>query len=152
MQVEPADNNIYLHSLNPYLPDMKEMLDVESMYPYLHATDPQCITHQERNQLEPYHNNRTLLVCKLVEKISKKGPKAIEAFIKALARSVEDGVNPGHGDLLEILQGRRRQLSPQVSSISLTTDGTSAKKAPEPKDKPATSTEIPVYTHMVDLN
>ncbi len=95
--------------LDQYLVEMQDKLNVRSMYGHLFSTKPQCLTQKEVNQLERYHNDKSQLVCKLVQFINRRGAGGVDGFLQALARSVDHGINPGYGDLLQILKDARRR-------------------------------------------
>ena len=79
-------------------------LDVDSMRIYLRAEEFLSDDDMEKLTPNPPHYVGSQIVETLVKIVKRKGERGLEKFLSALRKSVDDGYQPGHEELLELLK------------------------------------------------
>ena len=90
---------------------MRDLLDLDDLTLYLRAEG--VLTEDEMAKLDvvPPHNTPNKVIQTLACLIKQKGETGLEKFMSALRRSTEIGHQPGHLELLQILESQLKERS-----------------------------------------
>ena len=87
-----------------HLPQLVRLLNIESIRMYLIAEEFLSEDDMEKLTPNPPHYVGSQIVETLVKIVKRKGERGLEKFLSALRKSVDDGYQPGHEELLELLE------------------------------------------------
>lgn len=86
-----------------HLPEIKQLLDIDNILIYLRAVN--CLSENDIHKIEEAEkDNVDKAVHELARLVKKRGKTCLERFFKALRRSAHEENNPGHIELLAILE------------------------------------------------
>ena len=83
---------------------MRDLIDLDDLLIYLYA---ECLLTRddiEKLKVIPSYNTRNDVILKLADLIERKGEKGLVKFMSALRKSASQGYQPGHRDLLKLLE------------------------------------------------
>ena len=86
-----------------HLPEMVQLIDLSNLQVYL---APECLltpSDQDKLTVTPHHTKEDAIYT-LARLIQQKGSTGIEKFLSALRRSASSDNQPGHLELLQILE------------------------------------------------
>ena len=112
-------------TLYDHMEDVKRLLDVESVYPYLISAG--CITAEDVEYLKTFHYSKDRMMVEFSYLISKKRGRGLRAFMAALEQSSD---HPGHHELLTILQESIQRRREPVQHIEIVIAPPSAAQDP----------------------
>ena len=87
-----------------YLPRLVELLNIETLRVYLRAEAFLSDDDMEKLIPHPPHYVGSQIIETLVKLVKGKGKMGFKKFLSALKKSVDAGNQPGHEELLEILE------------------------------------------------
>ena len=87
-----------------HLPKLVELLNIDSLRVFLRAEEFLSDDDMEMLNPHPPHYVGSKIVETLVKLVRRKGQKGFKKFLSALRKSVDAGYEPGHEDLLNLLE------------------------------------------------
>ena len=112
-----------------YLPQLVHLLNIESIRVYLIAEEFLSEDDMEKLTPNPPHYVGSQIVETLVKIVKRKGGRGLEKFLSALKKSVDAGNQPGHEELLELLEkGCSTTKQSAVIKLSLENFGNDSQK------------------------
>ena len=96
-----------------------ELLNIESLRVFLRAEEFLSDDDMEKLNPHPPHYVGSQIVETLVKLARKKGQSGLEKFLSALRKSANAGNQPGHEQLLELLENECRGCSSTTQSAEM---------------------------------